>query len=384
MSDFYNKTGAPSNKAPITSPDIRAEFAAIEAADNKLPALTGHANEYWVVNSGGTAATTQTAATVLSTIGAQATSGKDASGGYAGLTLFKINFKNAANTFTNFFTNATTAQRTYTFQDRDGTIADNTDLATKQNSLGFTAENSANKDATGGYAGLTAFKINFKNVANTFTSFFTNSNTAARTYTFPDKDGTVVFTNDAATESVSGIAKVATQAIVNAGTNDTDFLTSLKNIARPGQIIQSVYITQAEANTGGIVMPFDNTPPQNNEGDQYMSITMTPLRSSSRLRIKVNYFATSNTNMRWITAALFRDATLSAIGAAATFEATALGSRMQSFTVDTPANATASTTFKLRIGGDQPLEQLTFNGQNGVRILGAVLSSSMEVTEISQ
>jgi len=63
----------------------------------------------------------------------EATANKDATGGYAGLTLFKINFKNAANTFTNFFTNASTAARTYTFQDRDGTIADNTDLALKSN-----------------------------------------------------------------------------------------------------------------------------------------------------------------------------------------------------------------------------------------------------------
>lgn len=63
----------------------------------------------------------------------QSTSAKDATGGYAGLTLFKINFKNAANTFTSFLTNSNTAARTYTFQDRDGTIADNTDLALKAN-----------------------------------------------------------------------------------------------------------------------------------------------------------------------------------------------------------------------------------------------------------
>lgn len=48
------------------------------------------------------------------------------------------------------------------------------------------------KDASGGYTGLTLFKINFKNAANTFTSFFTNSNTAARTYTFQDSDDTIV------------------------------------------------------------------------------------------------------------------------------------------------------------------------------------------------
>lgn len=44
------------------------------------------------------------------------------------------------------------------------------------------------KDATGGYAGLTSYKINFKNASGLNTSFLTHSNTAARTYTFPDKD----------------------------------------------------------------------------------------------------------------------------------------------------------------------------------------------------
>jgi hypothetical protein len=49
---------------------------------------------------------------------------KDGTGGVAGLTLFKINFKNAANSIISFFTNANTVARTYLFQDRDGTIAD--------------------------------------------------------------------------------------------------------------------------------------------------------------------------------------------------------------------------------------------------------------------
>jgi len=87
----------------------------------------------------------------------QLLSGKDATGGYAGLTLFKINFKNAANTFTSFFTNTNTAARTYTFQDRDGTIADNTDLALKANlispsfttpTLGVAAATSLNTGTT--------------------------------------------------------------------------------------------------------------------------------------------------------------------------------------------------------------------------------------------
>ena len=62
--------------------------------------------------------------------------------------------------------------------------------------LDSSKESVANKNATGGYVGLTLFKINFKNAANTFTSFFTNTNTASRTYTFKDADGTVAFTSD--------------------------------------------------------------------------------------------------------------------------------------------------------------------------------------------
>jgi hypothetical protein len=34
--------------------------------------------------------------------------------------------------------------------------------------------------------------LGLRNVANTFTSLFTNTNTAARTYTLPDVSGTLV------------------------------------------------------------------------------------------------------------------------------------------------------------------------------------------------
>lgn len=70
--------------------------------------------------------------------------------------------------------------------------------AIQQNNIGYVPENVANKDASGGYAGLTLFKINFKNALNTFTSFFTNSNTAARTYTFQDRNGTIADNTDLA------------------------------------------------------------------------------------------------------------------------------------------------------------------------------------------
>lgn len=65
-----------------------------------------------------------------------------------------------------------------------------------QTTLGFTPENASNKDASGGYVGKTLEKINIWNTARTFLSFFVSAATAARTWTFPNKDGTVAMTND--------------------------------------------------------------------------------------------------------------------------------------------------------------------------------------------
>lgn len=69
----------------------------------------------------------------------------------------------------------------------------------KQNALGYTPENVANKDTVNGYVGISDWKIKFRNLANTFTSFFTNAATASRTYLFQDKDYTVAGLDDITT-----------------------------------------------------------------------------------------------------------------------------------------------------------------------------------------
>ncbi|WP_286971085.1 hypothetical protein [Flavobacterium sp. UBA4854] len=46
-----------------------------------------------------------------------------------------LGIRNAANTFTSFFTNSNTTSRTYTLQNRNGTLLDNTDLSTINSSL---------------------------------------------------------------------------------------------------------------------------------------------------------------------------------------------------------------------------------------------------------
>ena len=108
------------------------------------------------------------------------------------------------------------------------TSAIQTQLNGKQASLGYTPENTANKDAAGGYTGLTLFKINFKNALNTIISFFTNANTAARTYTFQDRDGTIADDTDLAAKqnTLSNSADLAAALSDETGTGLAVFNTS--------------------------------------------------------------------------------------------------------------------------------------------------------------
>jgi len=168
--------------------------------------------------------------------GAQLTSEKDASGGYVGLTLFKHNFLNVLGTFISFFTNSNTAARTYTFQDRNGTIADDTDLGLKISSTA--------KDATGGVAGLTLFKVNLKNDANTFTSTLANTNTAARAYTLPDVAGGILVGAKIATGALVG--GVRTVTVTGASTSSTAVVMT---VALGGTVAAGGYKVACTADT---------------------------------------------------------------------------------------------------------------------------------------
>ena len=78
----------------------------------------------------------------------------------------------------------------------DNTSDMNKPVSTAQAAALALKVNAADKDASGGFAGLTGFKINMRNTANTWTSWLLNAATAVRTWTFPDKDGTVAMTSD--------------------------------------------------------------------------------------------------------------------------------------------------------------------------------------------
>lgn len=93
-------------------------------------------------------------------------------------------------------------------------------VAGKQAALGFTPENVANRDASGGYVGRTVWDVNFFNTGGSNKSLLSNINTSPRTYLFQDKDGTIADLADVSTAQAFAI-----QRANHTGTQSADTLT---------------------------------------------------------------------------------------------------------------------------------------------------------------
>lgn len=148
-----------------------------------------------------------------------------------------------------------------------------------------------------------------------------------------------------------------------------------------GKVVQVVNIETGAETTGTTQIPFDNTIPQNTEGDQYMSLSITPQNAGSTLLIDIfAYFNLSGGSN--LIAAIFQDSTASAL---ATFQSSGQGPNFPApiaFRHKMTAGTTSSTTLKLR-AGPQTAVTVTFNGQLGSPIFGGTFASSMTITEIS-
>lgn len=132
--------------------------------------------------------------------------------------------------------------------------------------------------------------------------------------------------------------------------------------------------------TGTTVIPFDNSIPQNTEGDQYMTLAFTPTNAGSKLKIEVVVFATVTTTP-FIIVALFQDSVADALAASAAFNSLSGGGMTITFTHYMTAGSTSLMTFKVRIGPSSAAT-ITFNGSAGGRIFGGVAASSITITEI--
>jgi hypothetical protein len=135
---------------------------------------------------------------------------------------------------------------------------------------------------------------------------------------------------------------------------------------RRGMVIGVDHTATGAVATGTTQLPFDDTIPQNTEGDEYLTITVTPSHAKNKLVIEsVCYFASTSTAEFQIAMALFQDTTANALAAG-------YGTRTNQNGVpcavvlrhEMTAGTTSATTFKVRAGTDGA-GTTTFNGIGG-------------------
>lgn len=150
------------------------------------------------------------------------------------------------------------------------------------------------------------------------------------------------------------------------------------NVPLPGQIINVKRNDTGAMTTGATVLPLDDTIPQITEGDQFMTQAITPTSAANVLRVSPVISACASAGGA-TTYALFQDAVANALKGMA--QTTTNGGRaVMVFTHMMLAAVTAAITFRVRAGG--VTGTTTFNGASGVRELGGVNASSLQVEEI--
>lgn len=144
------------------------------------------------------------------------------------------------------------------------------------------------------------------------------------------------------------------------------------------QIVSTV--TGAVA-TGTTTIPFDDTIPQNTEGDQYMSLSITPKSATSTLEISVVWNGSTTGAGSVVTVALFQDTTVNALAVSFHNNAGTTAPICLPLKYTMTSGTTSATTFKVRAGSNVA-NTTTFNGQSGGRIYGGKLASSIVIREI--
>jgi hypothetical protein len=144
----------------------------------------------------------------------------------------------------------------------------------------------------------------------------------------------------------------------------------------PVQIVTAQFGSVA---TGTTLIPFDDTIPQNTEGNEYMTLAITPTNVNSTLEIDVLWNGGCNI-ANYMATALFQDSTASALS---TSWATCPGINYPMFISLKhlmTAGTLSATTFKVRVGGIAA-NTTTFNGFGGTRYFGGVMASRITIKE---
>lgn len=211
-----------------------------------------------------------------------------------------------------------------------------------------------------------------------------NTNTGASTVNYEGLGVKNIILNDGST-ALSGGEIVANRlcTLVYDGTafrvetiNSSTFLQ--------GKIVQVVNFQTGALASGTGIINYDDSIPQNTEGDEYMTLAITPKNTSNKLLIEfLGFFGASSDGTPRI-CALFQDSTANALatGMEPPRYQTTIGQTSYHLRHYMTAGTTSSTTFKIRVG-TKTGGTTYLNGDSGGRKFGGTYASSITITEIA-
>ena len=148
----------------------------------------------------------------------------------------------------------------------------------------------------------------------------------------------------------------------------------------PGVIIQTTYAETSAMLNPTATIPMDNTIPQNTEGTEVLTNTITPKRASSRIRTRFQGFLGAG-HVSFVTVALFKDSDANAIQVGVNVVAGAGYSSQTSLEYEHAPATTSLITYKIRVGA-HTAGTTRFNNATGVALYGGAMKATMICEEI--
>ena len=205
-------------------------------------------------------------------------------------------------------------------------------------------------------------------------------------------DGTVSVPGiSPSTETSSGLYKIATNKLGIAINGSRVGEIGVGYGGFTGNVIQVAYAELTTSTvTSSVSIPVDNTIPQNTEGEEILTCSITPKYANSILYVESNsYIGESANNVDNIIQALFRDSTADAISVSFNNASPPSSSSFTGGLSFNPtymlakesANSTSATTFKLRAGGGGSPTTLRVNG-TGSQYFNGKLITYIRIIEV--
>jgi hypothetical protein len=148
-----------------------------------------------------------------------------------------------------------------------------------------------------------------------------------------------------------------------------------------GGVVQTVFTQDGEWATGTTKMVNDDTIPQNDEGVEFMTASITPTNAANLLKVEVLWTGSnSSASSLDVVVALFQDSIADALSVAWANKNTTANHRAQATIIYWMTAGTASSiTFKVRAGSTVN-GTTAMNGTSSAKYGGA-LHSSINITE---